>query len=146
MQANFLPPATIEVQASVTKAATYTAASVKLPVGESYEFILDVTAASGTSETLDVALQKQAANGTWYTFARFAQVTTAAIIRRLQLQPSLGRGEAGSEGALAVTGGALNANTIIPRDIRVLATIGGTNPSYTFTVQAFVVPKAAGSY
>lgn len=146
MQTNLLRPLGQTFQASVTKAATFTGATVDVPLAESYTFILDVTAASGTSPTLDVAIQITVDEGTtFYAAIRFAQCTGVAT-RRLQVQPSLGRGEAGSEGALANTGGALNANTILTKKLRHVATIGGTNPSFTYAIYLLTVAKATGSY
>jgi len=124
--------------------ATFTSAVIEIPLGESYAFYLQVTAASGTSPTLDMAIQVTPDNGTtFYTAARFAQMTGVAI-RRLQIQPMMGRGEAGTESVIADTGGALNANTIITRKIKYKATIAGTNPSFTYTLWVLVVSRSSG--
>lgn len=146
MSASLLRPQGRTLYASATKAATFTGATIEVPLAESYTFILDVTAASGTTETLDVAIQVTVDGGTtWYTAARFAQVTTAAVIRRLQIQSVMGRGEAGSEAAIANTGGALASNTAITKKIRHVATIGGTNPSYTYVIYMIAVTKGNSS-
>lgn len=144
MQSNLLRPKGMTIQASVTKAATYTGTAFEIPLAESYAFIINVTAASGTTPTLDVAYQVTVDEGTtWFTALRHAQITTTSI-RRLQVQPSLGKGEAGTEAAIANTGGALNANTILTRKMRTVWTIGGTNPSFTAAQYLLCVSRSAG--
>lgn len=133
--------------ASNTQTATFNTATFQLPAGDGYAFVLDVTAASGTTETLDMALQITPDGGTtWYDWARFAQVTTSAVTRRLVIQPLQGRGEAGSEAAITAGGtGAINANVPLPsapNNCRFRGTISGTSPSYTFAVQLAVSPRA----
>lgn len=144
MQSNLLRAAGRTIQASVTKVATYTSEAFDVPLAESYAFVIVVSAASGTTPTLDVAYQVTPDGGTtWFTALRHAQIT-AASTRRLQVLPSLGKGEAGTEGALANTGGALNANTILTRKMRTVWTIAGTNPSFTATQYLLTVSRSAG--
>lgn len=70
---------------------------------------LNVTAASGTSPTLDVAVQtRRDASDAWRAVAAFAQRTAAGSERRCF---------AGCD-----------------RQVRVVATVGGTTPSFTFSV------------
>lgn len=77
---------------------------------------LNVTAASGTSPTLDVAYQTKA-DGVWYTHTSFTQATTTTTEKKIITQAGV--------------------------DSRILCTIGGTTPSFTFTVSAEV--KRTGS-
>jgi hypothetical protein len=122
-------------------------AAFTLPAGDSYAFILDVTAITGTSPTLDCALQITPNGGTnWYNWERFAQVTAnTAQTRRLIVQPIQGRGEAGSEGAITAAGtGAINQNAPMPgalQQARFAYTLGGTSPNYTLAIFLVYQPK-----
>jgi hypothetical protein len=160
MQSNLLKPLSYNIQASVTKTSTFQTAAIEIPLADSYEFILDVTALSGGAsgdQTLDVSIQtamdyKNAANAapaTWYTLpARFAQVNAATGVSQqmLSVQPSLGRGEQASVEPLAATGGQLAQNVPLTKKIRLVFTIGGTAPSFTFAVWLVATPKCAGAY
>lgn len=114
---------------------------------DSYAFILNVTAITGTSPTLDCALQITVDGGTtWFDWFRFAQVTAnTALTRRLIVQPMQGRGEVGSEGLITAGGtGAINANVPFPgalNQIRFRYTLGGTSPNYTFGIWVVMQTK-----
>ncbi|MDQ3760981.1 MAG: hypothetical protein M3460_04580 [Actinomycetota bacterium] len=71
---------------------------------------LDVTAASGTSPTLDVVIQDTLDGTNWNTVGTFAQKTAT-----------------GRE--------VINVTTAFADRLRVLYTIGGTTPSFTFSVR-----------
>ena len=135
------------IYSATTFNATANTPTFTLPVGESYSFILDVGTPSGTSETMDAALQISPDGGTtWYDWARFAQVTTSVVSRRLNLQPLQGRGEAGSEAVItAAATGAINTNVPMPIGVtnacRFALTLGGTTPSYA-TVKIWMVVSA----
>jgi Tfp pilus assembly major pilin PilA len=78
-------------------------------------FFLDVTAVPGvyTDETLDVTVKtKDPASGKWFTIATFTQVTNSTTSEMKAVANNLGR------------------------KIRVEWAIGGTAPSYTFSVGA----------
>lgn len=125
---------------------TFTSGAIRLPKGESYLFILDITAVSGTSPTLDVAIQVTHDDGTTFTTVlRFAQASTVSR-RLLRIQPTLGRGEAGTEGASADTGGALNANVPFSRKIQIKATTAGSSAGLTWSLNCIIVPKQSGTY
>lgn len=98
--------------ASAARTATGTG-TVEIVVSDqkAAAFYIDVTAASGTSPTLDVVVETfdPAAVSNWQTLATFAQKTAAAKER------------------VAVT-----AN--LGSRVRVKWTIGGTTPSFTFSV------------
>lgn len=88
---------------------------------------LDITAASGTSPTLDVKLQAKI--GSQYidiAGAAFAQKTTTGT-DELVVYP--GVAETANE----------SVSDIIPRTWRAVATIGGTTPSFTFRLDASYV-------
>lgn len=71
---------------------------------------LNVTAASGTSPTLDVVYQTSNDGGTtWFTHTSMTQATTTTTERVAVTRP-------------------------IGIDSRILCTIGGTTPSFTFSV------------
>lgn len=74
---------------------------------------LNITAASGTSPTLDVKLEDSADGVTFYTVATFAQ-KVAAGAERIVLNGPIGR------------------------HLRVAYTVGGTTPSFTFDVKAIL--------
>lgn len=132
------------VVASAARTATGNSGDLDTPLDvESILFLLDVTAASGTSPTLDVAIQAKNAAGNYVTMCRFAQVTAAgkrALRTRFSADPS----DAPVEFAHADTGGALVNAIPIGRKYRIIWTIGGTTPSFTFTIDRIgdVRPKA----
>lgn len=126
-------------------AATANSGAVQIDLAEAYLFILDASAGTGTTPTLDVAIQVTPDDGTtWYSVLRFAQVTTGASKQGIRVQPTLGRGEAGSQFTIADTGGAQNANVPFSKKVRVVATVAGTNPAYA-TVKVWMVAKPAGN-
>lgn len=124
-----------------------TSAVFTLIQADSYAFVLNVTAITGTSPTLDAAIQVSPDGGTtWFDWFRWAQVTAnTAMTRRLTVQPVQGRGEAGTETAItAGATGALNANCPAPgalNQCRIRYTIGGTSPNYTLGIWVFAQPK-----
>lgn len=75
-------------------------------------FFLDVTAASGTTPTLDVVIEtKDPASGKWFPLASFSQATGATTER-------------------------ITADPMLSDDLRVTWTLGGTSPDFTFSVGA----------
>lgn len=128
-----LPYATTLV-ASAARTATGNSGAILFPTDQvGGEFIVNITAASGTSPTLDLAIQVTPNDGTtFFTQWRFSQSTGAEAQRIITTFRRVA--EVGAETAIADTGGALANNAPITRKIRVLWTIGGTNPSFTFAV------------
>lgn len=142
MPENLQPVFTKFVVASAAQTATTTTATITLPLADGYTFIQDVTAVTGTSPTLDTALQITPDGGTtWYSVMRYAQVT-AANVQRITFQPIQGRGEASSQAAIADTGGAATANQPISTLIKFKFTIAGTSPSFTLQISMFAAPRA----
>lgn len=87
-------------------------------------FYLNISAASGTTPTLDIKLQgKDPASGNWFDIqnASFAQKTAA-----------------GTDSLLVYPGAVETANrrvsNVLPNDWRAVATIAGTSPSFTFSL------------
>lgn len=96
------------VQASTTLTATTNGAAVDCP-GGTLRLLLNVSAASGTTPTLDCAIQtRKDANDTYRAVAAFAQKTAAGSERK------------------CFSG--------LDRQVRVVSTIGGTTPSFTFSI------------
>lgn len=117
--------------------------SASIPPSVSAAFYLDVTAASGTSETLDVYIETSVDGGTtWFEAFHFAQVTTSTMTRRLNVRTDgLGPAEAGTEAQVDVTGStAVAASTPLTPDVRVRWDLGGTDPGYTFAVWGIFMP------
>jgi hypothetical protein len=99
---------------------------------------LSVTAASGTSPTLDIFFQQSLDGGnTWVDVARFPQVT-GALSNPHYLSLSVG---ADNRIASSVGDGTIPANSIgtslVSSVWRIRWNIGGTSPSFTFAVDAF---------
>jgi hypothetical protein len=109
----------VTLQASTTKTATFNSAAVELGDASSARVDLVVSAHAGTSPTLDVKLQTSkdgtgSGAGAWVDVASFAQITeTDGTSRKI-----------------------FNA---LDRFVRIVATIGGTTPSYTYSVTAEVL-------
>ena len=126
--------------ASAALTATANSGTIDWPtdiVGGS--FILDAGAGTGTSPTLDVALQVSPDSGTtWYTFSRFVQHTTAASIQAkiCSFRPT---NVAALVFTVADTGGVLENNMPQTGALRVLLTVGGTNPSYALPVKVWFI-------
>lgn len=99
----------------VTGTIAATASSTGVELGDRNHLRLDIviSAASGTTPTLDVAVQTSPDNATWTTVASFAQQTTTATVHKL-FGP-------------------------IDRFVRVTETITGTTPSFTRTISGEAV-------
>jgi hypothetical protein len=92
--------------------------------------VLDITAASGTTPTLDVKLQRFDVTSGQYVDvagAAFAQKTTT-----------------GTDDLVVYPGATVTANrsisSVLTDTYRVLWTVGGTTPSFTFSVGGSLVP------
>lgn len=96
------------------------------------DILLDVTAASGTSPTLDLYIQKRLPDSsTWQDIAHFAQNTGSAGKQILSFVSS-------GNSIAAVQTDALTVNTVkttlIGAEWRVRWVVGGTSPSFSFAV------------
>lgn len=102
------PNAVVTDVASAAISATATTASFALVAGTvSQEFVVTVTAVSGTSQTMDVVVQESSDGGvTWFDVYHFQRITAAGSYR----SPSI-----------------LAQGT----HVRYIQTIGGTTPSFT---------------
>jgi hypothetical protein len=130
------------VWSSPAIAATANSGAINMPVAPAYAWIVEAVTPTGTSPTLDVALQITPDNGTtWWSVSRFAQITTATT--RLIKVHSNGpvAGQAAAVSTIADTGGVLESNFPVTPTMRVLATIGGTNPAYA-TFKVWLIPMS----
>lgn len=124
---------------ATTAAATASTSAIAMPaewIGGKFYF--DVSAASGTTPTLDFAIETTYDDGTtWIVCWRSAQITSAADY---EIQTFFGPTQTSDtdihsgRAALATTGGVISLPTPIADKIRFTYTIGGTNPSFTFAV------------
>lgn len=98
------------LQASVTKTGDFVGADVDVDVRQGTAY-LDVTAHAGTTPTLDVDIyEKDETSGKYVLLASFTQVTETDGTTKLDLP------------------------AIDTSKLRVQAIIGGTTPSYTYSV------------
>ena len=111
-QAN-IPASTVTLLESAARTATVTGTAVKgLSAARLLVMQLNVSAASGTSPTLDVVVQDTVDGSNWNTIATFAQAT-------------------------AVTREVIRLTTAFTDQLRVVGTIGGTTPVFIFGVLAW---------
>lgn len=133
--------------AAAARTTTATSASIGIPEGtRSIMFIADMNTVSGTSPTLDISVEITNDQGTtWFGVSRFTQITAAA--ERFLTQPFFGENVTGTEGVTegnwemaeaAATGGALIQPCVVPSFMRVVATIGGTSPSFNGSIIALL--------
>lgn len=109
---------------SAARTATINTTDRSDPNAEGVHVIVDITAASGTTPTLTPAIQgKDPASGNYYTLLTGAALTAAGTTV-LKVAPG-------------VTPAAnVAVSDFLPDTWRVVCTIGGTTPSFTFSVGA----------
>ncbi len=126
---------------------------ISMPQAPAYAWIVEILTDSGTSPTIDIALQispdavmpagltAAGAAATWWSVSRFAQVTTSdtRLIKTHNNGPI--SGQAAAVATIADTGGVLETNWVASPMVRVYATIGGTNPAYA-TMKVWLQPVA----
>jgi hypothetical protein len=85
---------------------------------------LDITAATGTTPTLDVKLQSKD-----FVSGKYVDITGAAFAQKTGT---------GTDDLVIYPGITSTANRrvsdVLPRDWRIVATVGGTTPSFTFSL------------
>lgn len=142
---NYQTPIIKVLQASAAQTATTQSTAFVLPKADAYMGYVNVTAASGTSPTLDIVWQTSTDGGTtWISLPlRHTQLTTTGA-EFITFRLGLGIGEVGAEGAAAVTGGTL-VKPCVPdvKNMRLNYNIGGTSPSFTFTYTLFAMPQGS---
>lgn len=128
--------------------------TANLPASGSYSIYLNVTALSpgGGGNRVRASIETSPDNGTtWLEAVQFAdingvEITTTSAARRLDFQNGLAYGAAGTESsttpasAATTSSGALNANTMLTRDVRVVWDLGSAGTSATFAVFAICQP------
>jgi hypothetical protein len=137
---------------SAARTATGNSGALNYPVDNitGGTWILNVTAASGTSPTLDVSIQITPDGGTtWFDTSRFTQRTGVEaegifISHQVYIPWFLNPSVHVSSGTTintfdptATTGGIRVIHTPFSRKFRILWTIAGSSPSLTFTVTQF---------
>lgn len=110
-----------QVMAVVTAATVTGTGSAKVLLAGEGVFYLDVTAASGTTPTLDVDIEEfDPTSGKWFVVSSFSQATGVSNERILSPSPA--------------NNGAPYKGGLPGQQYRVAYAIGGTTPSFTFTV------------
>ncbi len=137
MASNLLAPWFKTITASGAITTTTTSSAFALPIGaDTYTVIFNWQTVTGTSPTADVVLQSTPDAGTTYVNLpiRSTQVTLAGVTHFI-FKLGLGNNEVALESPAASTGGTLAKNCLFdPTKMKYKVTIGGTNPSFTFTV------------
>lgn len=127
-----------------TIAATTTSSSFAIGKAKNdvYTMVVNTTAASGTTPTMDIVVQSSPDKGTTYInlplrTAQITAVTNSNFTFRRGF-PSI----AGVTNLVtADTGGALVKDCVFDPDyMKIKATVGGTNPSFTVTVYFLADP------
>ena len=126
--------------AATARTTTETGSGIAIPPGvTAITFISDQNTVTGTSPTIDVCVEFSLDNSTWFGIARFAQQTAANeafLTIPFHGNPSMSQTHStnwlgGTAAEKAVTGGVINDVAMVcPPYIRVIATVGGTNPSF----------------
>jgi hypothetical protein len=108
-------------------------------------FKVACTAASGTTPTLDLYLQTTIDGGTnWLDCGHFAQITAAAT-HFMTIPITNATGVLNSSPSDAGLGAGLaNGLPILDRNFRLKWVIGGTTPSFTFSVDLLANNQQAG--
>lgn len=136
-------------QSVAVSAATSTSSTsaIDMGLGDCFQIGLEVTAGgTGTSPTLDIVLQTSFDGGTTYQdlplrFAQKTSSTNANAPEWLVFRLGLGENEVALGQTTADTGGSLAKNCLFnPHLIKAKYTIGGTSPTYTFTLHILTLP------
>ena len=106
------PKRIITALASAARTASVNSQSFDIGEAQTLQGYLNITAASGTSPTLDVTIQDSPDGTIWFDAAAFTQATAASTQVKL----------------------ANSATRVLAKYVRVKTVIGGTTPSFTFTV------------
>ncbi len=114
----------ITISPSGARTATFTSNDLINNGAKGIRLCLDVTAASGTTPTLDVKLQsKDSLSG------QYLDITGAAFAQKIAISTDDFVIYAG-----VATTASRRVSDILPKVWRVVFTIGGTTPSFTFTL------------
>ncbi len=120
---------------------------IAMPMAPAYAWVVEVLTDSGTSPTIDIALQispdctsVSSTTATWWSVSRFAQITTSDTrLIKVHCNGPIA-GQAAAVATIADTGGVVETNFIVTPFMRVYATIGGTNPAFA-TMKVWLIPN-----
>lgn len=143
-----IPPRPLgQLITAVSAAAATASATFSLPIADSYYLFIAVSAATGTSPTMDVCYETSVDGGTTYIDLplRHAQITASSSTdggNGICFRNGLGQSEVAVDQVTARTGGTLaKACCFDPAHMKVTYTIGGTSPAFTFKLWGFAVPS-----
>jgi hypothetical protein len=146
MPQNFIQLNPQKLKTAAAEAATATSTAANIGLADWYTLVINVTAVTGTSPTLDCVAQASIDNGTTFVNLpiRSAQITAAGV-HFFSFRQGLAGGEVGfNQAGVADTGGALVKDVLFdPRAFKVKSTIAGTNPAFTYTLTVFAMPRSA---
>ena len=120
----------LEIFASAARTTTTASAAQTNRNFSGGYFELDITAVSGTTPTLDITVRGQPRIGAAYILGRLPQKTATG---RDTLLLKAGAVETAAEGDYVTQG------VPVPRTFDVNAVIGGTTPSFTFSVTGSLI-------
>ena len=128
---NHVNNASVEIDASAARTATGPGVTMANPGAQGAMFLIAVTAVSGTTPTLTARVQ-YSVNGSLFSDLDSTNAITSSIT-------------ATGNYTIKVSPGASNtaafvSNLRLPRTYRLLYTIGGTTPSFTFSSHAAYLP------
>lgn len=139
MAKSLVKPLIKTLVSSTAYTTTTTSSAFAIPLAETYQIVINATAVTGTSPTLDAQLSTSVDKGTTYiTLPLRSTQITAAGKSVMVFKLGLGGNEVALESVAAATGGTLAKNCVFDPDyMKVVFTIGGTNPSVTAVVYGF---------
>jgi hypothetical protein len=121
---------TLVASNTITSTTTGTGNIIGLDAFSIADIQLSVTAASGTTPTLDVYVQKLLPDGvTWDDIIHFTQATAAA---NYMATMTVGGGGVHTAATRSLAAGTVRANCTFGNTWRVDVVVGGTNPSFTW--------------
>jgi hypothetical protein len=120
----------LELFPSAARTATVNGSDVNNWRHRGVRLWLDITVVSGTTPTLDVKVQSKD-----HISGKYVDIPSAAFVQKTAT---------GSDDLLVYPGVAETANRsvsdVLPKTFRVVATIGGTTPSFTFSLSGELLP------
>lgn len=148
MARNMMQPMVKTLIASNTVTATGASSAFSIGMADCYTFLLNTTAASGTTPTFDAVYQTSIDGGTTYVNIpwRHTQITTTGL-NYLTVRCGLGVGEVANEGAAAATGGTLAKAVVVDvLHMKLAYTLTATTPSFTFSLTLIAMPCGSAPF
>ena len=123
---------TLVASNTITSTATSTGTIIGLDCFSIAELQLKISAASGTTPTLDIYVQKLLPDGsTFDDLIHFTQATTTASYVATF---TVGGNGMHTQAVRSLAAGSVRSNTSIGNTWRIDAVVGGTNPSFTWSL------------